>query len=110
ARAAAPMLPGCEVATSTMRTATGNVSGSDCMARVSAMFLRAVCQRARAYSTLPAEMHGMVNIAIRAARRAGELMIRQMNQLDALQVTEKSRNDFVTQVDRAAEAAIIEVI
>jgi myo-inositol-1(or 4)-monophosphatase len=55
-------------------------------------------------------MHGMVNIAIRAARRAGELMIRQMNQLESLKVTEKSRNEYVSQVDRAAEAAIIEVI
>jgi myo-inositol-1(or 4)-monophosphatase len=55
-------------------------------------------------------MHGMVNIAVRAARRAGEVMVRQMNQLESLQVIEKSRNDFVTQVDQAAEAAIIEVI
>ena len=55
-------------------------------------------------------MHGMVNIAIRAARRAGELMIRQLSQLDTLQITEKSRNEFVTQVDRAAEVTIIEVI
>jgi myo-inositol-1(or 4)-monophosphatase len=55
-------------------------------------------------------MHGMVNIAIRAARRAGELMIRQLNQLEALKVTEKSKNEFVTQVDRAAEAAIIDII
>ena len=57
-----------------------------------------------------AAMHGMVNIAVRAARRAGELMIRQLNQLEGLEVREKSRNEFVTQVDRAAEAAIIEVI
>jgi myo-inositol-1(or 4)-monophosphatase len=55
-------------------------------------------------------MHGMVNIAVRAARRAGEVMIRQMNQLESLQVVEKSRGDFVSQVDQAAEAAIIEVI
>jgi len=55
-------------------------------------------------------MHGMVNIAVRAARRAGELMVRQLNQLEALKVVEKSRNEFVTQVDQAAEAAIIEVI
>jgi myo-inositol-1(or 4)-monophosphatase len=55
-------------------------------------------------------MHGMVNIAVRAARRAGELMIRQLNHLESLQVTEKSRNEFVTQVDHLAEAAIIEVI
>jgi myo-inositol-1(or 4)-monophosphatase len=55
-------------------------------------------------------MHGMVNIAVRAARRAGELMVRQWNQLESLRVVEKSPNEFVTQVDQAAEAAIIEVI
>jgi myo-inositol-1(or 4)-monophosphatase len=52
----------------------------------------------------------MVNIAVRAARRAGELMVRQLNQLESLHVVEKSRNEFVTQVDQAAETAIIEVI
>jgi myo-inositol-1(or 4)-monophosphatase len=55
-------------------------------------------------------MHGMVNIAIKAARRAGEVMIRQLNRLESLEVMEKGRNDFVSQVDRAAENAIIEVI
>ena len=55
-------------------------------------------------------MHGMVNIAIRAARRAGDIMIRQLNRLEALEVAEKGRNDFVTRVDQLAEAAIIEVI
>lgn len=55
-------------------------------------------------------MHGMVNIAIRAARRAGSLITRQLNQLDALRVAEKARNDFVTDVDRMAEQAIIEII
>jgi len=55
-------------------------------------------------------MHGMVNIAIRAARRAGELMIRRLNQLETLKVVEKSHNELVTQVDEAAEAAIVEVI
>ncbi len=55
-------------------------------------------------------MHGMVNIATRAARRAGELMIRQLNQLESLEVAEKSRNEFVTKVDVMAEEAIIEVI
>ena len=37
-------------------------------------------------------------------------MVRHMNQLDALKVVEKSRNEFVSQVDQAAEAAIIEVV
>ena len=55
-------------------------------------------------------MHGMVNIAIKAARRAGTLMIRQLNHLESLPVAEKGHNDFVTQVDQQAEEAIIEVI
>ena len=33
-------------------------------------------------------MHGMVNIAVRAARRAGEIMVRQLNQLESLRVIE----------------------
>ncbi len=55
-------------------------------------------------------MHGMVNIAVRAARRAGEIMIRQLNHLEALEVTEKALNEYVTEVDYRAEEAIIEVI
>jgi len=55
-------------------------------------------------------MHGMVNIAVRAARQAGSVMIRHLNQLETLEVVEKARNEFVSQVDRLAEEAIIEVI
>ncbi len=57
-----------------------------------------------------APMHGMVNIGVRAARRAGEIMVRQINRLESLEVVEKGRNEFVSAVDRAAETAIIEVI
>ncbi len=52
----------------------------------------------------------MVNIAVRAARQAGSVMIRHLNQLETLEVVEKARNEFVSQVDRLAEEAIIEVI
>ena len=55
-------------------------------------------------------MHGMLNIAIRAARKAGDIMIRQLNKLESLEIAEKGRNDFVTGVDRRAEEAIIEVV
>ncbi len=55
-------------------------------------------------------MHAMVNVAIKAARRAGELMIRHLNQLDTLKISEKGRNEFVTEVDHLAEESIIEVI
>jgi myo-inositol-1(or 4)-monophosphatase len=55
-------------------------------------------------------MHGMLNIAIRAARRAGDLMLRHLNKLESMQIAEKGRNDFVTRVDQLAEEAIIEII
>ncbi|MEN8175392.1 MAG: inositol monophosphatase family protein, partial [Pseudomonadota bacterium] len=55
-------------------------------------------------------MHPMTNIAVRAARDAGRVLLRYFERADSLTVTEKSRNDFVSEVDRAAEAAIIEVL
>jgi myo-inositol-1(or 4)-monophosphatase len=55
-------------------------------------------------------MHPLLNIAIRAARRAGEVIVRSLNRLDALTITVKGRNDFVTEVDHLAEAEIIAII
>ena len=52
----------------------------------------------------------MLNIAVKAARRAGSIINRAALDPSALQVRAKRANDFVTQIDRAAEAAIIEVI
>jgi myo-inositol-1(or 4)-monophosphatase len=54
--------------------------------------------------------HALLNIAVRAARSAGEIIVRSMNRLDSLQVTSKGRNDFVTEVDQAAEREIIGLI
>jgi len=55
-------------------------------------------------------MQGMLNIAVRAARRAGDLIARQLKQIDAIEVIEKERNEFVTAVDHMAERAIVEII
>ena len=55
-------------------------------------------------------MHALQNVAIMAARRAGSVLLRRMNRLDTLKVEKKGHNDFVSDVDRAAEAAIIDVI
>lgn len=55
-------------------------------------------------------MHPMVTIAIRAARNAGNVIIRSYNHTESLNVTEKSRNDYVSEVDRRAEQEIIQTI
>jgi myo-inositol-1(or 4)-monophosphatase len=51
-----------------------------------------------------------MNIAVRAARRAGEVIVRSIPRLDAVQVETKGRNDFVSEVDRLAEQEIIGTI
>lgn len=51
-------------------------------------------------------MEPMTNIALRAARRAGELIMRATDNLDRVEVEAKSANDFVSEVDRAAEQEI----
>ncbi|HAQ50985.1 MAG TPA: inositol-1-monophosphatase [Gammaproteobacteria bacterium] len=55
-------------------------------------------------------MHPMLNIAIRAARNAGNLIIRSLQHVEHIAVTTKSRNDYVSDVDRLAEKEIINVI
>ncbi len=55
-------------------------------------------------------MHPALNIAIKAARRAGQIINRASNDLDLLKVSTKQPNDFVTEVDQAAEAAIISTL
>ena len=55
-------------------------------------------------------LHPMLNVAIKAARTAGALINRASLDLDLLKVTTKSTNDFVTEVDQAAERAIIETL
>jgi myo-inositol-1(or 4)-monophosphatase len=55
-------------------------------------------------------LHPMLNIAVRAARAAGSIINRAALDLDVLKVASKGVNDFVTEVDRAAEQAIIEIL
>jgi myo-inositol-1(or 4)-monophosphatase len=52
----------------------------------------------------------MLNTAIKAARKAATIINRASFDLDRLTVTEKKHNDFVTEVDQAAERAIIEIL
>ena len=55
-------------------------------------------------------MHPMLNIAVKAARRAGSIIMRASDNLDALTIQHKSLNDLVSEVDRAAEDAIIDIL
>ena len=55
-------------------------------------------------------MHPMLTTAIKAARRAGNIINRGARDLDLLTVSTKGPKDFVSEIDRAAEAAIVETL
>jgi myo-inositol-1(or 4)-monophosphatase len=55
-------------------------------------------------------LHPMLNVAIKAARAAGSIINRAALDVERLQVTAKGVNDFVTEVDQAAEQAVIETL
>src|SRR5262249_35206657 len=124
ARAEAPMLPGWLVATSTIRTAErrsrwagieSTKGRSRRMCRLAGynrcLFLpfRLPASGARHEATLRT-MHPMLTIAVKAARRAGNIINRGARELDLLTVTSKGPKDFVSEVDREAERAIVEVL
>lgn len=55
-------------------------------------------------------MHPMLNIAVKAARRAGQIINRASLDLDMIEIRKKQQNDFVTEVDKASEEAIIDTL
>jgi myo-inositol-1(or 4)-monophosphatase len=55
-------------------------------------------------------MQPTLNIAMRAARSAGRILLRYFERVDQLTIQTKSRNDFVSEVDRGAEEAIIQTL
>ncbi len=55
-------------------------------------------------------MQAMLNIAVRAACAAGNIILRYVDRVDSLTISAKKRNDFVSEVDRLAEQEIIAVL
>lgn len=55
-------------------------------------------------------MNPMLNIAVRAARRAGNILMQGFERLDEIETTSKGLNDYVTNFDKSAENAIVEII
>jgi len=101
ARAAAPMFPGCEGRSRTTRILD---SGPP------AFILKSGVQQHRPFEFPDEKMHPMLGIAVRAARRAGAIINRAERDVELLPVTRKRHNDFVTEVDKAAEQAVIEIL
>lgn len=55
-------------------------------------------------------MHPYLNTAVKAARRAGDIIVRGLTRFEGVEATAKGHNDFVTSIDHAAEAAIIDTL
>ena len=52
----------------------------------------------------------MLTIAVRAARAAGDLIVRYVDRIDTLNISAKGRNDFVSEVDNLAEQEIVSIL
>lgn len=55
-------------------------------------------------------MNPMLNMAIKAAHEAGDIIARSADRIDQLQIENKDKNDFVTEIDRSAEDTIIGIL
>ncbi|MFM9879625.1 MAG: inositol monophosphatase family protein [Burkholderiaceae bacterium] len=59
---------------------------------------------------MSSNLHPMLNVAIKAARAAGAIINRAALDIEALRISQKQVNDYVTEVDLASEAAIIDTL
>ena len=57
-----------------------------------------------------ANLHPMLNVAVKAARAAGAIINRAALDVESVRISQKQVNDFVTEVDHASEQAIIETL
>lgn len=55
-------------------------------------------------------MEPLLNIAVRAARASGKILKRYQDNLDRVQWTQKAKNDFISEADKASENTLIEII
>ncbi len=61
-------------------------------------------------SATPTLNDGMLNIAIKAARRAGDIQMRAFYSGQALKISAKAAGDFVTQIDKESEEVIVSTL
>lgn len=55
-------------------------------------------------------LNPFLNIALKAARSAGKIILQAYDRIDKVKISEKEHNDFVTDVDQRAEQEIIKII
>src|SRR3954453_10731876 len=55
-------------------------------------------------------LHPMLNVAVKAARAAGAIINRAALDVEAVRISQKQVNDFVTEIDQASEAIIIQTL
>ena len=55
-------------------------------------------------------MHPILNVAIMAAKDAGEFIANQLQNLDQITIEKKGRSDYVSEVDKHAERIIMDII
>ena len=55
-------------------------------------------------------MHALLNVAVMAARKAGNTLIRKLSNPDKLKIERKGHNDFVSDADHAAEKAVMDTV
>lgn len=79
-------------------------------AKISKLYIIASDSKPKSTPKIGHTMHPMVNIALRAARKAGDTIERALENIDQLDVENKSPNDFVTEIDIAAESEILYVL
>jgi myo-inositol-1(or 4)-monophosphatase len=59
---------------------------------------------------MSSNLHPMLNVAVSAARAAGAIINRAALDIESVRIAQKQINDFVTEVDQASEAVIIETL
>ena len=64
--------------------------------------------RALLYLIRKKAMNPILNTAFKAARRAGQMMIRASGNLEAVKIDSKAFNDFVSNVDRESEMILVD--
>lgn len=66
--------------------------------------------RALLYLIRKKAMNPILNTAFKAARRAGQMMIRASGNLEAVKIDSKAFNDFVSNVDRESEMILVDAL